>query len=136
MIPLQIFPTKYLLLGMAIALALTVAGAGLAIWYLDGKLERANAALLAEERAHGHEIQARAQWQAQAVSCGKATLQREKLALAADGAYQKASAENRELSKAVQAHIQAMLSRPRTTGLNECQAMKEELDAEIDRRRR
>lgn len=127
-------PAMYLVIGLGVALALSWAGAGLAIWWLDRKVEAANEKATASESARAKEEQSRKGFQASAESCTASVTVLEKTAADALERYNKKAGESAGLSAAVQGHISAMLTRGRPPGMDECQAMKYELDAEIDRR--
>lgn len=127
-------PMLYLVVALGVALALSWAGAGLAVWWLDGKLETANARATKAEAARAAEEQSRKGFQAAAGSCSASVAALERRAASAELAYTRKQGESQALSSAVQAHINALLNRPRPAGLSECDAMRGELDAEVDYR--
>ena len=124
----------YVIIGLSIALALSWAGSGLAIWYLDGKAEKAQEKATAAESARAKEEQSRKGFEAAAGACTASVTALQKRAADAEAAYAKGQGVSQGLSAAVQGHINAMLNRPRPAGLDECGAMKYELAAEIDHR--
>lgn len=124
----------YAVVALAAALVLSWAGTGLAIWHLEGKAEAADRRAAEALAARAAEEQSRRGFEAASTACsaGVDLLKRRADAVEAMGA--KVAAQNRELSKSVQAHVQALLSRPRPAGMDVCQAMLKELDDEIDHR--
>lgn len=126
----------YLVIAMAAALVLSWTGAGLATWYLDGKAEAAEGRARAAQAALGAERQARETSNEVARACSASVGALQAAGRAAEERLESQKATSRQLTTSVQAHVQAMLNRPRDPGLDECQAMKKELDDEIDYRAR
>jgi hypothetical protein len=124
----------YLVISMAVLLAASWAGSGVAIWYLDGKVEAANGRATAAAAAQAKEEQSRKGFQAAGEACSASVELLERTAADAQTEANKRRAESQQLAAAVQGHINAMLNRPRQAGLDECQAIKRELDDEIDYR--
>lgn len=124
----------WVIVGLGVALALSWAGAGAAVWYLDGKLKAANEAKEAAIAALAKEEQSRKGFQASAASCTAGTAALEARAKAAEDRYAKQKGISDGLTAAVHGHIQAMLNRPRLPGEDECAAMKRLLNEEVDRR--
>ncbi len=124
----------YLVIGLAAGWALTIAGSSVAIWYLDGKVDKANDRATKGAEDLGKETTSRQGFEAAAKACTAgveaveaAAAQKVKDAAAIAVASQKATAS-------AQSTITQILSRPRPPGLDECQATLKELNDEIDRR--
>lgn len=124
----------YLVVGLAVALVLTIAGSSAAIWFLDRKLDAANDRAEKAAAALAKEEQSRKGFEAAASACSASVQAMATRARNAEARYNQADGERQGLSKAVQSHIQAVLNRPRPAGMSECEAMKKELDDEIDYR--
>ena len=126
--------SEYIVIGLAIALALTIAGSGLAIWFLDRKLEKAEEGRREAVSALAKEEQSRKGFEAVAAICSASTEKLERRAGAAEKALAASKGQSEALTGAVQAHIQALLTNSRKPGEGECDAMKRNLDEEIDLR--
>ena len=124
----------YVIIGLAIALALTIAGSGMAIWFLDRKLEKAEEGRREAVSALAKEEQSRKGFQATAASCSAGTAALEARASTAEQKLAASKGQSEALTGAVQAHIRALLTAGRKPGEGECEAMKRNLDEEIDLR--
>ena len=121
----------YAVIGLSIALALSWAASGAAIWYLDGKVDKANEKAQEAAAALGKEEQSRQGFQAAAKSCSDSVADLEARATKAELAYAKGQGRSQALTGEVQGHITALLNRPRPEGLDECQATLRELNEEV-----
>ena len=119
------------LLWVVIGLGVALLASGAAIWYLDGKVDKAQKEAQEAAAALGKEEQSRKGFQAAAASCSASVEALGDRAAKAEAAYAKGQGVSRGLSDAVQAHISAMINQPRPDGLSECQATLKELNDEI-----
>ena len=101
---------------------------------MGGREGAARKQAAAAESARAKEEQSRKGFQASAEACGASVAAMEARAKTAEAAYAKQKGLSAGLTNAVQAHISALLNQPRPAGLSECDAMKKELDDEIDHR--
>jgi len=128
----------YLVVALAVALALSWAGSGLAIWWMDGKIDAANAKFEEEKEAHGRSKQGLSQWKETADECSRKTEELGKTAADALAtqkvAAQKALAAAQKGKLAAEQEAERIRNAPRPAGMTECDAMKKELSDEIDRR--
>ena len=124
----------YLVVGLAIALAASWAASGLAIWYLDGKVETAQKAAKTAAEALGKETTSRQTFQAQAQACGESVAALEAKAEQQEQAHRKSLVASKAKTATAEKVIQEILTTPRPAGSTECQATLKELDDEIDRR--
>jgi len=113
----------YAMAGLAAALLV----AGIAIKYLDSKVDAA-------EGARAKEEQSRKGFQTAAEACSESVTKLQAAAKERDALYAKGLAGSRAKTTAAEAQIAALLSERRPAGMSECDAMKKELDDEIDRR--
>lgn len=127
-------PTLYLVIGLATALVLSWAGSGLAIWYLDRQVETARQDAQDARDALAKEQASRKTFEAAAGACSAGV---DKLKAEADRKEKEHAASQAKSNQATTLAlntIQKILTAPRPPGMDECQAMKKELDDEIDRR--
>lgn len=124
----------YAVIGLAVALALTIAGSGMAIWYLDGKVEKAEKATRQAKEDLGREEQSRRQHEAAAVACSDSVEALARAGKAREDAFRQAMQVSRAATATAEKVINEVLTTTRPAGLDECGAMKKELDDEIDRR--
>jgi hypothetical protein len=122
------------LLYAVVALGLVVVASGVAIKYLDSKVDAANARTAAAEGALGKEKQAREGFQAAAGACSASVERLRADAKATAEAFAARQATSRARTATAEAQVAALLSQARPEGLTECQATMEILDAEILRR--
>jgi hypothetical protein len=122
-----------MLYGMAALAGLCVASWA-ATWYLDRKVDAANARTAVAEGALGKEKQAREVFQAAAGACSASVERLRADAKATAEAFAARQATSRARTAAAEAQVAALLSQARPEGLTECQATMEILDAEILRR--
>jgi hypothetical protein len=124
----------YAMIGMAVLLAATIAGAGLSVWYLDGKVTTANEERVKAETALGKEQESRAQFQATAKSCSDKTraLYAASVANKAAAAAEKAAAARS--AEAVGQSVLQMLAEQRPAGMDECTNAKRQANEAIDDR--
>jgi hypothetical protein len=120
----------YAMAGLAAALLV----AGIAIKYLDSKVDAANERTAQAQAALGKEEQSRKGFQAAAGECSESVTKLQAAAKERDALYAKGLAGSRAKTTAAEAQIAALLSVRRPEGMSECDAMKKELDDEIDRR--
>lgn len=124
----------YAVIGLSVALALSWAASGAAFWWLDGKLGEANERATQAAAARAAEEQSRLGFQAAASTCGASVK-----ALAASGdrrdaLWAKQLGASAAKTEAAEGKAAEILSRQRPAGQTECDAIKDELNAEIDRR--
>ena len=124
----------YVMVGLAVALAMTVAGAGLAIAYMDSKVTAATDARIEAEKALGKEQQSRTQFEAAATSCSNKVkaLYSASVANKAAAAAEKEAAANS--ARAVAQSVQQMLAEARPAGMDECTNAKRLANEAIDDR--
>ena len=120
----------YAMAGLAAALLV----AGIAIKYLDSKVDAANERAIQTEGARAKEEQSRKEFQVAAAACSESVTKLQAAAKERDALYAKGLAGSRAKTTAAEAQIAALLSGRRPEGMSECDAMKKELDDEIDRR--
>ena len=120
--------------GLGIVLALSWAGAGAAFWYLDAKLEAEKARVLELREAIGKEEQSRRSFEGAAATCGKSVQELSAKAARIKAQHARSALEAKTRERALADYVSDLLTRP--AALNECRAMKEELDAEIELRAR
>lgn len=125
----------YLVLGLAIGWGLTIAGSGAAIWYLDGKVEKANKNAQDARDAQVKEEASRKTFEAAAAACSAGVDEIKAAAEKKIKEHQAGQAKSQQATTTALNTIQSILTSQRPAGLDECQAMKKELDDEIDRRR-
>jgi len=113
---------------MAIAAALVIGYQQLQIGNLQDRVVEL-------ERQKAGETQARSQWQEAAQKCTASVGALQARQAAQRRAYEAQLAVAKEATAHAQGQARAILSAPRPPGLDECQAARAELDAEIDRRR-
>lgn len=124
----------YLVLGLAIGWGLTIAGSGAAIWYLDSKVEKADKKAQDARDALAKEQASRKTFEAAAGACSAGV---DKLKAEADRKEKEHAAnqaKSTQTTTIAMNTIQKILTAPRPQGMDECAAMKKELDDEIDRR--
>ncbi len=124
----------YAVVGLTIALALSWAGAGAAIWYLDGKVTRANEKATASAVQAGKEEQSRLGFQAAAVECGKATERRAEVANAEAARRRGELKDERARTAALQGEVDDLMTKQRKPGEDQCTAARRIFDDEIRRR--
>jgi len=107
---------------------------GIAIKYLDSKVDAANERAAQAEGARAKEEQSRKGFQTAAEACSESVTKLQAAAKERDALYAKGLAGSRAKTTAAEAQIAALLSERRPAGMSECDAMKKELDDEIDRR--
>ena len=120
----------YLIGGLAAA----AIAAGGALWWQQGQIEDLTERVAQLEAAKAAETQARTQWQEQATACSRATATLKAQGARASRAYQDSLERAAGATAAAQAQTRAILSAARPEGLDECQATRAQLDAEVDRR--
>ena len=124
----------YLVIGLAIGWALTIAGSWMAIWYLDGKVDKAQKEAQQIAKDLGKETTSRKGFEAAAAACtaGVEAVEAEAARKVKDA--ERAAVVSRAATATAEITIRDILNRPRPQGLDECQATIKELDDEIDRR--
>jgi len=120
------------LIGGAAAAAIA---AGAALWWQQGQIEDLTERVAQLERAKAAETQARTQWQEQAEACSRATATLKAQGERTRRAYEDSVQRAARATAAAQAQVRAILSTERPAGMDDCQAAKAELDAEVDRRK-
>lgn len=126
----------YLIVGLAVALAASLAaGAGTA-WYLDGKVDQATARATKAEGARAAEEQSRLGFQAAAGACSASLDVLQKAGEARDRERAKALYASQEATATAEEEVKRLLQRTRPAGMDECTAARKELDDEVDRRHR
>jgi len=120
--------------GLAIALALVIAGSGMALWWMDGKVEAANARAAQAREDRGKEEQSRKGFQSAATSCSESVAAMKLADEAKDKVYQTGLAQSRRQTADMESSLTLLLTAPRPAGLDECQATFKELNDEIDDR--
>lgn len=123
-----------IIVALGVTILLSWAGSGLAIAWLNGKVETAQKAEKEALAALAAEEQSRKGFQAAGIACSASVE-----AMAAEAAKRVAEHEakllaSRKQTAAAESYVDQLLATPRAAGLDECQAMKKELDDEIDRR--
>jgi hypothetical protein len=120
----------YAMAGLAAALLV----AGIAIKYLDSKVDAANERTAQAQAALGKEEQSRKGFEAAAGACSDSVSRLEREAKAQKAAFALRQEASKAQTASAEAQIAALLSKRRPEGMSECDAMKKELDDEIDRR--
>jgi hypothetical protein len=120
--------------GLAFALALTIAGSGLALWWMDGKLEAAKEEAAQAREDRGKEEQSRKGFEAAATKCSASVAGIQAAAKALVEGYQKRLKTSQAQTAQAEGLVDQLLSARPAAGLDECQATFFELDQEIDRR--
>ena len=118
---------------VALLVAVT-AGSGLALWWMDGKVEAANKRTTQAVEDRGKEEQSRKGFQSAATSCGASVVALRLENKKRDAVFQAGLARSRRQTADAEAALNTLLSAPRPPGLDECQATFKELDDEIDDR--
>lgn len=119
---------------LAIALLMVTAGSGIAIWWLDGKADAANARATRAIEDRGKEEQSRKGFEATARKCGESVAALQAAAKSLVDGYQKRLKASQGQTAKAEALVNELLSKERPAGLDECQATVLELDQEIERR--
>lgn len=121
----------YIIIALLAALGLTITGASIAVWYLDGKVESAQA----RERKTASEVgmlrTEREQHKAAAAACSASVAALGDRQKGRDAKVDAALSAAAVASASMQKGVQAILSAQRPAGMSECDAMKKELDDEI-----
>jgi len=120
--------------GLAIALALVISGSGMALWWMDGKVEAANARATTAVEGRAKEEQSRKGFESAATSCSASVAALKLADEERDKAYQASLAQSRRQTLDMEASLTLLLTAPRPAGLDECQATFKELNDEIDDR--
>lgn len=127
-------PALYLVAALGTALLLSWAGAGLALWWQDGKLTAAQERATRAEALRAAEEQSRKGFQAAAGACSEGVGRLAALGAARDRLWGAQLARSAAQAEAAQAEAATLLQGQRRAGESECEAMKRGLDEEIDRR--
>lgn len=124
----------YLVIGLAAGWALTIAGSSMAIWYLDGKVDKANTRATKAAEDLGKETTSRKNHEAAAAACNAGVEAVEAAAAQRVKNAEKGAVASRAATATAEITIREILTRPRDAGSTECQATLKELNDEIDRR--
>jgi hypothetical protein len=124
----------YAVIGLAITLAMTLAGSSLAIWYLDGKVQAAEKRTTEAVAARAAEEQSRRGFQAAGAACSASVEALVQAGRERDARHQAELERSRKATQQAQATADAIRTSPRPAGMNECDATRKELDDEVDRR--
>jgi hypothetical protein len=119
---------------LAVALALVLAGSGAMFWYFDGKLDEANERVTQAEGSRAKEEQSRKGFEAAATMCGESVGKLAAAAAAQKAEHEKIMKQSQAQTAQAEEMVAIILSNARPVGMTECEAMKFELDAEIERR--
>ena len=128
-------PMLYVMVGLGVALAASWAASGAAIWYLDGKVEKAQGEATEAKAARAKEQQSREGFQAAASACDAGVRGLQADAEAREAAWERRLNGSREETAQAEELVKAIIARQRPAGMDECTAARKELDDEVDRRR-
>jgi len=123
-----------IVVALGVTIVLSWAGSGLAIAWLNGKVETAQKAEKKAVAALAAEEQSRKGFEAAGLACSASVERLEAEAEKRVLEHQAKLAASRKQTAAAESYVDQLLATPRASGLDECQAMKKELDDEIDRR--
>lgn len=121
---------------LAIILIVVSAGAGAALWWMDGKVEAANARATQAVEDRGKEEQSRKGFEAAARKCGESVTALQTASKSLLAAHEKRRKAAEAQTAKAEALVLELLSKERPKGLDECQATVAQLDEEIDRRQK
>lgn len=119
---------------LAIVLVVVSACGGFALWWMDGKVEAANARAAQAVEDRGKEEQSRKGFEAAATSCGESVGKLLASAVKQKKDYEARLKESRAETAEAEAIRDQILARARPDGMSECDATFQELNNEIDRR--
>lgn len=124
----------YAVAGLGAALLLSWAAAGLALKALDAKLDAANERATEAVAGRAKEQQSREGFQSAATSCGRSVEALRQGGEAQEARWKARLAGSKEETAQAEGLVRDIISRQRPTGQTEREAMRKELDDEIDRR--
>lgn len=115
-----------------VVVGLVLTGAGVAVWYFRGEAARVQAELTQVTAALAREEQAREGFSRTALACSQSVDAVAKRAADMAATHARGTAAATARDKVLTGYVNELLTRP--PAKDECAGMKEELDAEIDRR--
>ena len=124
----------YAVVALGAALLLSWAGSGVALWWLDAKLEAANKRAQEAGEARASEEQSRNGFQAAAGSCSASVARLAAAGEARDRLWAEQLGRSAAQREKAEGEAALILSGQRKAGEDECAAMKRGLDEEIDSR--
>lgn len=125
---------EYVVLGLGVALALTLAASGFALHVMDEKITAANAKVTELSSALGKEEQSRQHFEDAASACSNSVDGYQRMAAAAKKEAAAKTEQAHADTKAANVTVQTLLAQQRPAGMDECTNARRLVDEELTRR--